>query len=206
MRNHNVTMPYRKIPWKQRETFTFHFVDGTKMTIRPGEDGVTDVWIKDCHASDDAEVYNNIKNARPEPTAEEKAQRKEWEEAHTGEKADKNWNISLDSFTSSDDGESTADRHAELVDTRVHIPVKGEPADVERLCEVIAGLPQRQQDVYRLVWQERYSNVDAAAELGVSEGTVRKDRKKIIAAIAGDKVLQDIARKTRIAPGSSAGV
>lgn len=185
-------MRYHKTRWNKRTTFTYHFRQGPDVTIRPGEDGVTEVWVKDCHARDDAEVYNNIKNARPEPTEEEKARYKEWEEAHPGVKADRNWNISLDSFTSSDDGESTADRHAELADPKVHIPFEDEPADVERLHEVLAGLSQRQQTIYRLVYLEGYSNVDVAKELKISEATVRKDRKKIIAAIAGDKILQQI--------------
>lgn len=187
-------MRYHKTRWKQRTTFTYRPLKGPSVTIRPGEDGVTEVWIKDCHASDDAEVYNNIKNARPKPTVEEKARRKEWEEAHPGEKADKNWNISLDSFTSSDDGDSTADRHAELVDRRVHIPFEDEPAEIERLHDILAGLSQRQQAIYRLVYLEGCSNVEAAEELKISEGTVRKDRRKIIAAIAEDEILRKIWR------------
>lgn len=185
-------MRYYKTRWNKRTTFTYHFYKGPDVTIRPSEEGVTEAWIKDCHASDDAEVYNNLKNARLEPTAEKKAQRKEWEESHPGEKADKNWNISLDSFTSSDDGDSTADRHTELADLKVHIPFEDEPADVERLHDILAGLSQRQQTIYRQVYLEGRSNVEVAEELKISEATVRKDRKKIIAAIAGDKILQKI--------------
>lgn len=189
-------MRYHKTRWDQRTTYTYHFRKGPDLTIRPGEAGVTEAWIKDEHASDDAEVYNNLKNARPEPTTEEKARRKEWEKAHPSEKADKNWNISIDSFTSSDDGESTADRRAELADPKVHIPFEeDEPADVERLHEVLAGLSQRQQIIYRMVRLEGYTNVDVAKKLKISEATVRKDRKKIIAAIASDKILQEIFQK-----------
>lgn len=186
-------MRYHKTPWKQRTTFTYHFVKDPDVTIFPGEDCVTDIWIKACHASDDAIVYNNIKNAGPKPTAGEKARRKEWEKSHPGEKADRNWNISIDSFASSDDGDSTADRHSELTDPRVHISFENdEHPGVERLHEVIASLPPRQQVVYRLAYLEGYSNVDAAKVLGISEGAVRKHHKKIIAAIAGDKILQKI--------------
>lgn len=188
-------MRYHKTPWNQRSTYSYHYVKDPDVTIRPGEDGVTDEWIKACHASDDAIVYNNIKNAGPKPTAEEKSRRKEWENSHPGEKASRNWNLSIDSFTSSDDGDSTADRHAELADPRVHIPFENEEQpDVERLRTVIAGLSPRQQVVYRLVCLEGYSNVDAAKALGISEGAVRKHRKIIIAAIAGDEILQKILR------------
>lgn len=185
-------MRYRKTPWNRRTTFTYDFADGTKMTIHPGEEGVTEAWIKDGHASDDAEVYNNLKNARPEPTAEEKAQRKEWEEAHPDEKADKKWNISIDSFTSSDNGESTADRRAELADQRAYIPGEDTPEDVERLRDIIAGLTQQDQVIYRLVYLAGYSNTEAGKLLRVSEGTIRKHLIKIKAAIAGDKNLQEI--------------
>ena len=58
--------------------------------------------------------------------------------------------------------------------------------------EVVARLPRRQQHIYRMVWLEGYTNVDAAKELKISEATVRKDCKKIIAAIAGDQILQEI--------------
>lgn len=185
-------MRYHKTRWSKRTTYTYHPLKGPGVTIRPGEEGVTEAWVKDCHASDDAEVYNNLKNARPEPTAEEKSQRREWEEAHPGEKADQNWNISIDSFTSSDDGEPTADHHAELADPRAYIPDEDTPEDVERMREVVARLPRRQQHIYRMVWLEGYTNVDAAKELGISEATVRKDRKKIIAAIARDQILQEM--------------
>lgn len=188
-------MRYHKTRQNKRTTFTYHFRQGPDVTIHPGEEDITEVDIKRLHAYDDAEVYNNIKNAGPKPTAEEKARRKEWENSHPGEKADRNWNLSIYSFTSSGDGDSTADRHAELADPRVHIPFENEEQpDVERLRTVIAGLPPRQQVVYRLVCLEGYSNVDAAKALGISEGAVRKHRKIIIAAIAGDEILQKIFR------------
>ena len=31
--------------------------------VRPGEGGVTEVWIRDLHRMDDNEVANNVKNA-----------------------------------------------------------------------------------------------------------------------------------------------
>lgn len=65
-------------------------------TVRPGEMGVTEVWIQDLHQMDDNEVTNNIKNGHPRLTPEQKAEKKEWEEAHPGEKFDMNWNLSLD--------------------------------------------------------------------------------------------------------------
>lgn len=73
--------------------------------IKPGEDGVTEVMIKSLHAMDDHEVYLNVKNGHPPMTAEQKAAKKEWEEAHPGEKYTMNWNLSLDYITGEDDEE-----------------------------------------------------------------------------------------------------
>lgn len=67
-------MKTKKTRWDKRGTYTFQFNDGTSITLRPGEDGVTEADIKILHSLDDAEVYNNIKNSRPPMTAEEKSQ------------------------------------------------------------------------------------------------------------------------------------
>ena len=40
-------------------------------TVRPGEMGVTEVWIQDLHRMDDNEVTNNIKNGHPKLTPEQ---------------------------------------------------------------------------------------------------------------------------------------
>lgn len=48
------------------------------ITIRPGEDGVTEADIKTLHSLDDSEVYYNNKNLRPEKTEEEKATMESW--------------------------------------------------------------------------------------------------------------------------------
>ena len=42
-------------------------------TVKPGEKGVTEVWIRDLHRMDDNEVANNVKNGHPRLTSEQKA-------------------------------------------------------------------------------------------------------------------------------------
>ena len=79
-------MKTKKTRWDKRGAYTFQFNDGTSVTLRPGEDGVTEADIKVLHSLDDAEVYNNIKNSRPPMTGAEKAAKKQWEAEHPGER------------------------------------------------------------------------------------------------------------------------
>lgn len=69
-------------------TYTFTNVDGNeeKVTLRPGENGITEADIKMLHSLDDSEVYYNLKNLRPERTAEEKATIKAWTEEYIKKK------------------------------------------------------------------------------------------------------------------------
>ena len=55
-------MKSHKTPQKERGTYTYHFDNGTKVTIKPGEEGVTEEIIKQLHSLDDSEVYYNHKN------------------------------------------------------------------------------------------------------------------------------------------------
>lgn len=68
----------------------------TYNVIKPGEDGVTEVMIQDLHRMDDNWVTCNVRNGHPKLTAEQKTAKKEWEEAHPGEKYHMGWNLSLD--------------------------------------------------------------------------------------------------------------
>ena len=189
------TMPmrYHKTPKTRRTTYRYEFADGTVAEIRPGEDGVTAEFIKMLHNFDDAEVRNNNKHARPTPTEEEKAERRKWEEEHPGEKADKNYNVSIDRFTSSDNGASTADHHEELVDPRARMPYdEDEPADIERLHAIVAHFPRKLKDTYDEVYRKNRNNVQAGKNLGISEGAVRLRVAKINEAIAADETLRKI--------------
>lgn len=53
------------------------YVENT-ITLKPGENGVTELDIKMLHSMDGSEVYYNLKNARPERTKEEKAEIEVW--------------------------------------------------------------------------------------------------------------------------------
>ena len=83
-------MKIRKTRQDKRETYRFEFYTENKsggcikecIELRPGEDGVTEYWIKTLHSMDDHEVYLNCKNGHPPMTEAEKAAKREWEEAH----------------------------------------------------------------------------------------------------------------------------
>ena len=57
-------MLFRKTPTNERGNYVYRFNDGTVSVIAEGNEA--EVWIKSLHSLDDAEVYNNIKNSRPQ--------------------------------------------------------------------------------------------------------------------------------------------
>ena len=57
-------MLFRKTPTSERGNYVYRFSDGMVSVIAEGDEAA--VWIKSLHSFDDAEVYNNIKNSRPQ--------------------------------------------------------------------------------------------------------------------------------------------
>lgn len=158
-------MRFRKTTTTQRGSYGYNFYDDKgrpqPVEVRAGEDGVTQVMIKTLHSLDDAEVYNNIKNSRPKLSDEQKAANEEWEAAHPGETAPKNWNISIDAFDAAQD-------KSNLLEEIYHATNEEVSAEVERLREVVDTLTPKQQELYQLVIIEGYSLTDAAETLGTS--------------------------------------
>lgn len=166
-------MKIRKTSSKKRTTYTYVDAEGNKTVLRPGENGVTEFHIKKLHAADDAEVYNNLKNAHPGMTNEEKEKCVEWEKLHPGEKAPANWNLSIDA-TLTDEADS-----ATLGDM-ICTPKESEDPMVELLRDVAETLTERQKQVYILHLLRRYSVKETAKIMGISEPAVTKHKKKII--------------------------
>ena len=168
-------MRSRKTPQNERGTYTYHFDDGRKVTIKPGEEGVTKEIIKQLHSLDDSEVYYNHKNWHRPISEKEKQDIKEWEEKHPGEKYTEVWNLSLDSVFEEDGNQ---DKSILLADTT---SVDEEVSDdVEELRAVVSKMTERQKQVYELHFIEGYSLTDVASILNVSTPVVYKHKEKIL--------------------------
>lgn len=173
-------MRFRKTRSTKRGTYGYNFYDDKgnpqPVEIRPGEDDVTEIHIKSLHSLDDAEVYNNIKNSRPPMSDEQKIEAKEYEEAHPGETAPKNWNISIDSFNSE---YNVSQDKSSLLEEIYYATNEEVSLEVERLREVVGTLTQGQQELYQLVIIEGYSLTDAAHKLGTSIPNIHKRMERI---------------------------
>lgn len=168
MRNH-------KTPLKERGTYTYIFEDGSRVTIKTDEEGVTEEFIKKLHSLDDSEVYYNHKNWHRPISEKEKQDIKEWEEKHLGEKYQEVWNLSIDSVF---DDEGNQDKCIYLADNTAS---EEETSDeVDRLREVVSKMTEKQQRVYELHYIEGYSLSEIADIMGTSVPSVHKHKEKIL--------------------------
>lgn len=194
LKNFKITEKTYKTHIKDRFEYTYQFADGTAITIRSGEDGITEEDIKRAHSLDDSEVYYNNKNLRPTLNAEEKEKIKRWEknfieyfkDLHGYEptkddiknaKLDifsKNYNLSLDydfEGINSDKLEiqgfiSTSDDY--FSDKEAN-PIK----------EFLGGiLTPIQLDVIWLYFAEGYKQNEIAEKIGITPSAVNKHYKK----------------------------
>ncbi|HCW53400.1 MAG TPA: hypothetical protein DG753_06625 [Clostridium sp.] len=168
-------MKFRKTPTEKRNTYIYYGESG-KIEITPGKDGVTEIDIKQLYSYDDAEVYNNIKNSRAKSTDEEKKNIKEWEELHPGEKAPRNWNISIDAAI---DGEGSAQDKSKVLESAYYSIHEEESLELEILHDIITTLSDEQQLLYKKIILEGYSNTEIAKAEGVSVTAVSKRMKRI---------------------------
>lgn len=175
-------MLFRKTPTSKRGNFVYRFNDGTVSVIAKGSG--TEVWIKSLHSFDDAEVYNNIKNSRPQLEPWQRKTLEEWKAQHPGEEPDKNWNLSMDGLmiTENPDTSVYAKQLAEMT--------ADEPDSQKKLLyEKLSELPEEDQELYRLYYIEEYSQEQIAKMKGVSQNTVSKKLRRIA------KQLTEMCRK-----------
>ncbi|MCT1193501.1 hypothetical protein EFL90_02110 [Lactococcus lactis] len=76
-----------KTPSKFRDSYRYTDVQGKSITLKVGENGITQEWINELHRADDRFVYSNNKNSNPDFRKKSNVRR------------DKNWVQSLDNAT-----------------------------------------------------------------------------------------------------------
>lgn len=165
-------MLFRKTLTSERGNYVYRFNDGTVSVITEGSEA--EVWIKSLHSFDDAEVYNNIKNSRPQLEPWQKKALEEWKAQHPGEEPDKNWNLSMDGLmmTENPDTSVYAKQLAEMT-------AEEPDPQKELLYEKLAGLPEDDQELYRLYFIEERSQEEIAKMKGVSQNTISKKLRRI---------------------------
>ena len=194
-------MKIRKTNTAKRGTYTYTFTgaDGNeeRLILRPGEDGVTEAYIKMLHSLDDSEVYYNLKNIRPEKTAEEKAAIKEWKEeyikketAYRGyaptddevedavkEQFPSNYNLSFDYDFGENDAESDSDTAFDKSQLmyQAALTVETEKSDeTYRVHELMNEMTDKQRKILVLTEFEGYSLTEVSKRIGISIKNVKK--------------------------------
>ena len=184
-------MEIRKTRQDQRSVYRYEadVPDGkggyrkTYNEIRPGENGVTEVDIQMLHRMDDNWVNCNVRNGHPRLTEEQKAEKKEWEEEHPGEKYPMDWNLSLDYIAcEGDDGET--DKSSVLASASYYPYNDDVPDEVLKLREIAARkMTDRQRQAYELIGLEERTITEAAKIMGVSIKVAKVHYDKAIAYI-----------------------
>ena len=199
-------MKYKKTPTAKRGTYKLFDDDGHFITeYKPGKDGVTEVDILNLHKMDDHEVYINNKDRwLPKECMPMYGQMKaefieNFKEEH-GREPRKNeipkphrQYISIDAqITPSGDELGDSSRlEAELA---VYDDANDESDAVIRLKEIIAAMPEKWQQVYRLFYLDGHNKTQIGRMLGITDVRVGQLVRKIKAAIANDEILKKIYR------------
>ena len=89
-RGHKMTKKF-KTHQKKRLTFTYESSYGPSTTVKPGEDGVTEVDINECRLAHNREVEGYWKQLRPNRTDKEKAEIREWTKGYIEEFKTEHW-------------------------------------------------------------------------------------------------------------------
>lgn len=176
-------MLFRKTPTNERGNYRYHSVTGETFVITPEEVGEENIRL--LHRSDDAIVYNNIKNSRPQIQEWQRAGIEQWKAMHPGEEVPKNWNLSLDGLTQTDDADHSSymKELAEKTMESEDDPQKG------LLYEMLLQLPEESQQLYQMYYLDGLSQQDIADVLDVSQNTISKRVRKL------EAVLTEMCRK-----------
>lgn len=189
----------RKTSSKERATYKYYDAYGNLVSeLRVGHDEITEVTIKELHAWDDREVYNNLKNARPNRSSKEKELKKNWKEKYIasfekehGYKPNpkdvedlandvfpRNYSLSLDF-----DNDGMIDPDKRLIETLACNESTDSFDWSERMETVLELLTEKQRLVIELKYMEGYKQSEIAKMMGVSSAAVKKHLDKAMAII-----------------------
>ena len=198
-------MRLRKTRQEERTTYTYTFTnaDGKeeRVTLKPGENGVTEADIKMLHSFDDSEVYYNLKNLRPKRTEEEKAEIEKWKKEYINnvtkergyaptddevkeaikEMFPSNYNISLDYVFGNDDSDTDMDKSRILHQVATSTEEKVDSPETLRIRELLSKLSEKQKNVVQKVWFEEMSFTEVAKETGTSPANIKQTYDRAIA-------------------------
>lgn len=187
-------MKIRKTNSRNRETYTYKYLDGTQITIKPGEDSITEADIKRLHAMDDSEVYYNNKNLRSSRTEKEKNEIRKWQkkftedfkkqygyesgkeilEYYTNEKFPRNYNLSLDYVVDDSDSDEKLN-HVEQSSVQFEV---SESFLKEEIRKELSYLTEMQFEVLWLNKVEKYTQTEIAIMFDTSIPNIYKHLKR----------------------------
>lgn len=182
-------MKIRKTRSDERTMYVYRFADETKVELKPGKDGITEVDIKKLHALDDSEVYYNNKNLRPERTKEEKAEIDAWKQefisgfkkshgyepnedllkGEVEERFPRNYNLSLDF-----DNDGDIDPDKRLIATIKSKDMNEEFEWSEHMEDILSLLTDKQRLVIKLMYVDGYKQSEIADLMNISSVAVKK--------------------------------
>lgn len=152
----------------------YEFADGTRVTLKAGEQGVTEADIHELIRADNREVDDNYRNWGPSLSQKEKKELEEWKESHPEQQSGRRWNASL-SACSSEEGR-TLEEDREMTDLWGR--KSGVSDDVLTLLDAISKLPLEQQLMIR-AWVEGYTFAEIAESIHKDKSTVSRRIKAI---------------------------
>ncbi len=187
-------MKIRKTRKEQRINYTYQSADGKKLTLKAGENGVTEVLIAELHRMDDNEVNNNLKNARPERTKKEKAEIEKWKQDFrekfkiehgyyptdldvkdaAEEMFPRNYNLSYD-WKVNDDADWDSSEIAKASSHEVNFDIFNEKSELRIKYNFLTDI---QFKVLYLYAVEGYSLTEIAPMIGTSIPNISKHLKK----------------------------
>ena len=193
-----------KTPTNKRNTYKLYDDNGTFVTeYKPGKDGVTEEAILFMHRLDDAEVRVSIKeNRHPEwyqPVYDkwkedficdfrEKYGRDPWSDEIPGRFRQ------CESIDAQCDADGDELGECSRLESELSVADE-EPEDaVSVMREIVSGMPEQWQQVYRLVFLEDMSKTKAGQIIGISDVRVGQIVKKIKAELAQNSELKSFFR------------